>query len=395
MAGARWIPTSEDELRDAVAGRVPVENHYLDFKAMIATGDKANLGLAIDLASFAIDSGTILVGVDEGTDPPALAPVPLAGLKERVDQIGRSRVDPPLLVTCIEIPASGRPGEGYLVVSVPSSPMAPHMVDSVYRGRGDTTNIRLGDADVRRIRDQRRQGEFDIRAVLRSEVERDPIDGDERQNGHLFIVAEPVFADAEMLVPVAGEKASEWLNATFKNSAPRLTSDWAPDISSVARVVRGSRGWSMRSWSGERSKAASDREDGTIELEVLENGGLRLYSARATDLMGAMPVVVDVLVYGLAWRVVDWTRTVADQAGFVGNWRFGIALTGINGARSHAVANRAFHSAARQFEGDEYEAWTEATYAELAGDPDAVVERLVGRLNRALSDGTVPLPKRA
>lgn len=395
MPGDRWIPKSEDELRDAVAGRVLVENHYVDFKAMVEAGDKANLGLAIDLASFATDSGTILIGVDESTDPPALSPISLAGLKERVDQIGRSRVDPPLLVACSEIPAAGRPSDGYLIISVPASPTAPHMVDSVYRGRGDTTNIRLGDADVRRIRDQRRQGEFDIRAILRAEVERDPIEGDGRQNGHLFIVAEPVFADAEMLVPVAGEKWSEWLYATFKNSAPRLTADWGPDISSIARVTRGQRGWTMRSWAGERSNAAAGGEGYAIELEVLENGGLRLYSARGTDVMGAMPVIVDVLVFGFAWRVVDWARTVAEQAGFVGNWRFGIALTRIDGTRSASVAHRGFQSTARPFEGDGYEAWTEATFAELTGDPDTVVERLVGRLNRALSDGTVPLPKRA
>lgn len=109
------------------------------------------------------------------------------------------------------------------------------MIDSVYRGRGDTTNTRLSDAEVRRTRDQRRQGEFDIRAILRAEVERDPINGEARQNGHLFVVAEPVFADAEMLLPVAGEKWREWLPATFRNGAPRLTAEWAPDISSAGR----------------------------------------------------------------------------------------------------------------------------------------------------------------
>jgi hypothetical protein len=52
MPGERWIPTTENELWTALSGRVLVEGHFVDFKAMIAAGDKANLGLAIDLASF-------------------------------------------------------------------------------------------------------------------------------------------------------------------------------------------------------------------------------------------------------------------------------------------------------------------------------------------------------
>lgn len=396
MAGERWIPTTEDELRTALAGRVLEEGHYVDFKALIPTGDKGNLGLAIDLASFAVDSGIIIVGVDEKTDPPVLAPIVLAGLKERVDQVGRSRVDPPLLVACKEIPAAGRVGEGYLVVAVPASPVAPHMVDNVYRGRGDTTNIRLSDAEVRRIREQRRQGEFDIRAILRNEIDRDPITGEGRQNGHLFVVAGPVFADPEMLLPVVGDKWREFIHGTFRNGQPSLSEGFAPDISSGARVVRVPLGWALRSWSGERANAANDREDGTIELEVNENGGLRLYCARATDVLaGHGSVFVDPLIFGLVWRVVDWARSIAVKTGFVGNWRFAVGLTGVEGARSGVIATRGFRGEGTPYEADEYVEWTEATFAELENDPDRVVERLVGRLNRALTDGSVPLPTRA
>jgi hypothetical protein len=396
MPDDRWIPKSEDELRDAVSGRVLVENHYLDFKATIGTGDKANLSLAIDLASFATDSGAIVVGVDEGTDPPTLSPIPLAGLKERVDQIGRSRVDPPLLVTCEEIPAAGRRGEGYLVISIPASPMAPHMVDSIYRGRGDTTNIRLGDADVRRIRDQRRQAEFDIRAILRAEIDRDPIDGKGRKNGHLFVVAEPVFADAEMLLPVVGDDWRNWLHTAFRNNPPRLTEVWVPDISSALQVVRTPLGWAMRSWEGDRVAALLKPEGAALELQVNENGGLRLFSGRATEVFrdDGVVSVFENLVFGFVWRGTDWARIIAEQTGFVGNWRFGVALTRIAGARTSAISLGAFRATPMPFEDDGYEAWTEATYAELVNDPDRVVESLVGRLNRALSQPPMTLPKR-
>lgn len=397
MAGERWIPTTEDELRTALASRVLVEGHHGDFKTMIAVGDKSNANLAIDLASFAVDGGVVVVGVDEATDPPTPTPIALAGLKERIDQVGRSRVDPPLLVTCDEIPAAGHAGKGYLVISVPASPMAPHMVDNIYRGRGDTTNIRLSDAEVRRIRGQRRQGEFDILAILQAEVGRDPVAGEGRQNGHLFVVAEPVFSESEMLLPVAGDNWRVWLHGRFLDDAPRLTAQWAPDISSAARVARTPLGWALRSWDGERAAAAHQDESEVLELQVNENGGLRLFCARATDVFGrdGVVVILDSLVFGFVWRVTDWARAVAEQTGFVGNWRFGIALTRIAGARSPLITRAVFRARDASYEDDEYNAWTEATYAELAGDLVPIVERLVGRLNRALSNTSEPLPTRA
>jgi hypothetical protein len=397
MAGDLWIPTTEDELRSALAGRVLIEGHHVDFKAMIGAGDKSNANLAIDLASFAVDSGVVVVGVDESSDPATSAPIALSGLKERVDQVGRSRVDPPLIVTCSEIPAAGKPGKGYLVISVPASPMAPHMVDGIYRGRGDTTNIRLSDAEVRRIRDQRRQGEFDIRAILQAEVQRDPISGEGRKNGHLFVVAEPVFAEAEMLLPIVHDKWRQWLPTTFRNNPPRLTYEWNPDISSALQVVRTPLGWAMRSWEGDRGAAVQKPEGAALELQVNENGGLRLFSGRATEVFrdDGVVSVFESLVFGFVWRMTDWARTVADQTGFVGNWRFGVALTRIAGARTSAIAPGAFRSNSMPFEDDRYEAWTEATYAELVNDPDHVVENLVGRLNRALSQPPIPLPKHA
>jgi uridine phosphorylase len=54
--------------------------------------------LAKDVASFSLDGGTILIGVDEATSPPSLTPVVLNGLPERVEQIAAMRVDEPVLV---------------------------------------------------------------------------------------------------------------------------------------------------------------------------------------------------------------------------------------------------------------------------------------------------------
>ena len=66
---------------------------------------------------------------------------------------------------------------GGLLVHVPSSAEAPHMVDYVYYGRGDRANVRLGDEQVRAIIESRRRGRLDVAAELLRMVDDDPIPG--------------------------------------------------------------------------------------------------------------------------------------------------------------------------------------------------------------------------
>jgi hypothetical protein len=146
----RVYPQSESELRDALAAGRLREGDRLDFKRQIEAGDRGNRNLAVDLASLAVDGGTILVGVTDAR-PPALSPFELRGLGERVAQVARQRCDPPLTVRIREIAAESDPRKGYLVIEVPLSAEAPHAVGGVFRGRHGTTNITLSAAEVRRL----------------------------------------------------------------------------------------------------------------------------------------------------------------------------------------------------------------------------------------------------
>ncbi|GHC37769.1 hypothetical protein GCM10010308_65480 [Streptomyces vinaceusdrappus] len=74
----RWMPKTEVDLQDAVDGGLFEESHHLDLKkAPNSKGD--NKELARDLSSFAVDGGTLIIGVQEnkesrtfGLAPPAL-----------------------------------------------------------------------------------------------------------------------------------------------------------------------------------------------------------------------------------------------------------------------------------------------------------------------------------
>ena len=144
-AAPRLLLATESDLQAAVDEGLLVESHYLDLKRELSAGSGKNLEHARALAAFAVDGGTIIIGVQEDRQARRLQLVPqvLSGLRERVEQIARFTPDPPVPVRTQEIPTANDPSQGYLIVHVPASPLAPHMVDGRYLGRGDATNQRL------------------------------------------------------------------------------------------------------------------------------------------------------------------------------------------------------------------------------------------------------------
>src|SRR4051794_23218332 len=78
----------------AEAGEI-AESPYLDVKREL---DSANRESAKDLASFAIDGGALLIGLDEDKENRRFTPPPvvLDALAEKLEQIAQNRIDPPL-----------------------------------------------------------------------------------------------------------------------------------------------------------------------------------------------------------------------------------------------------------------------------------------------------------
>ncbi len=199
----RWPWTRESELEFAATEGLLAETHYLDLKREVPPGRSHNRELARDLCQFTIDGGTLVIGVEEHAEgPPTLEPVELTGLAERVEQVARSIPDPPVLVTFTTITSERDPAHGYLVVHVPVSGLAPHMVDGVYYGRSDKTKLRLSDAEVMRAHQARTVTEERVVAVLDAYVARDPVPASQRRQAHAFVVAVPVSPHRDMAVPL-------------------------------------------------------------------------------------------------------------------------------------------------------------------------------------------------
>jgi hypothetical protein len=384
-----WTPSHEAQLREAVQQGVIREDHHHDFKAMLAQGPAGNRDLAIDMASFAVDGGLLLIGVENGP-PPYLAPVPLAGLLERIDQVAGSRIDPPLRVTARPIHSEADPDQGYMLVSVPASPAAPHQVDSVYRGRSDTTNVKLSDGELRRIRDERRRAEADAYDLLAAAIERDPEMGLDSGHAHLFVVVQPTYANPEMLLHALGDSPPQALWNMVRNS-PILTQDYSPDFRQVHTAQRRADGWAVVHASTTDPQSGVSRDD-ALDIYFREDGGLRVFCGRAGDIVPAWQtrVVMPSIIGGLVWRTLDLARSIAGLTGYVGNWQVAVGITRLRGAvglQDGALLQTPYSE-------DDYRSAFAITTADLEAGPDAIVDRLLGRLGRALAGDNIQFPHR-
>lgn len=401
----RWTPHTEADLDDAIRQGLLEETHHLELKREIATGRNANKELARDLASFAVDGGTYIIGIEEDKqhNTMRLSPLPLSGLAERIEQVARMIPDPPLAVLCRSITSTQDPSRGYLMVHVPPSGTAPHMVEHKYLGRGDKTKQYLSDPEVRRLHELRRHTEHDGLARLQHQFDRDPVPADVRKQAHLFLLAEPVAGrPGVQLDLVHGPDRRNRLNELVRHTAsPEITKvlqtvhvgGFSPALSYASDFALRSTGVALTSrLTSDRTPAATggDFDEDIVEIEVDEDGGLRIFmgrlsdsrSDRFADTAGGRQQIFPSAVITYTRQFIALTRAAAEHAGYLGTWILAAGATGIQGLPVHDYVLQGDPSP--HYDAADYRRATTASYAELLHQPGTAAERLVGRLLRAL-----------
>ncbi|MBC2902106.1 RNA-binding domain-containing protein [Streptomyces cupreus] len=398
----RWIPKTEADLQAAVDGGLFEESHHLDLKkAPNSKGD--NKELARDLASFAVDGGTLIIGVQENKESRTfeLAPQPLNGLPEKVESVARTIPDPPLTVITEEISSAADDGTGYLIVHIPASPVAPHMVDNRYFGRGDKTKYQMGDAEVVALHTRRRNTEADTLALLRKEMDEDPL-RDVGAQSHLFLVAQPTAGRRDMCLPITG--AQDWnlrlhtlitrVQENQKLRAALSDQGFSPDLSHAHQGRRRARGVALSSSSlkSDRTYAAEGNwgDEHVIEVQLFEDGGLRLFMTRLSDSLhdrytpeeDAEQVLFDAGAVILTRHMLELIRLVSEDVGYHGNWAVAVGASRLRGRRRYA--GQSHFPSNHRYSADTYEESTGATLAELREAPGTVTRRLLGPLLRSL-----------
>lgn len=394
---------TEADLLAAAVSQEAEEGDHLELKRQLPPGEAGAREIGKDLAALALGGGVILVGVDEGP-PPTLTPIPLVGQRERVENIARG-VDPP--VPCqVAVIRKDPPVTGYLVITVPISDDAPHAHQGRFYGRFGSISAPLKHQEVRRyFQDPARRttgqgtttqaGHPPIDQLLTEWVQADPTPEDQRRQAHIFVVARPRQAPPQMLQDAVGTDWETWTRHNVVDGRDQLTHDWSPDVGSLSRWWRVPGGWRGSSDHGPWPSESSARETHWIEMELREDGTVRLFNGRGSDLYrDGVRVIFELIIGGTVRRALEAAIRVSDATGHEGTWDAGVVLTNLAGAVSY------FRMANWWVDAEDLPPYPEATYrrswtgstSELRGDPDAVVDRLVGSLNRTLNDGRFQLP---
>lgn len=384
----RWTPGSLAAVRAAIEDGTLTERHWIDVKREVGAGDGARKETARDLASFANHGGALLVGVEEdkATGQLSVAEQDLAGLGERVEQIARSRVDPPLYLVTTPLPGAD-PARGVLLVEIPPSGAALHQVDGRYWDRGDKTKHLMSDSRVAQLHELRARRRLDTVDLIDAEVARDPVPRIERRNSHLYVVAVPVAARPDLLT---GFFADVQVLRDLVLSVPADLPSGNP-----ARGLWGggwwvqprSAGYGFGSVQMPGREFLPDRETpehALLDVELADDGRLSLVfgggsrEVPAADGTGEHVVDVGVLV-ALVRHAVALAARVGHCAGYLGRWQLAVGVTELRGTRpASALSN----GVGAYFDTETYVQGADAVTAELLERPGTVTGRLVARLLR-------------
>jgi hypothetical protein len=268
-----WIPKNENDIVSAVTNRSLEETVTFDAKKEIPA---KNIETAKDVSALAnTGGGVLLYGVDEDTNgrPTVLSPLLLEGQRERIDQIIRTSVDevPGFKISVIE--TENDDSRGYLIVVVPPSDRAPHMVvvkdERRFYGRGETGNYVLSQSEVARLYERRRGVALNILPVLEKAIEDAPL-ADNEEYAHLHLVARPVFVDEKLFARAlsVGQSEKELLHVLVQGvmDASIYNDQYSPDFQTSSGWTRRPEGYFARL---QYASGSDERPDAhTLQLQV-------------------------------------------------------------------------------------------------------------------------------
>ena len=398
----RSVPVLYNELAAEIdAGAYPSERSWIDFKRRLYPDDladkegraKVSLELAKDLASMAVLGGYLVYGVAEDKSKHLFTVDPMnlpTGLHETVDAVARARITPPLVVTPHLVPDSTDTTRGFMVIEVPASPDAPHMVDGVYWGRSETGKVRLTDADVERVILARSRRTAYLRDAMDATAEADPAPSS--HYCHLYFTAVPATGWPDMFADYARDRQSrrrlsqlctDLVNEIAKVNAGQqrpavafsgMLNDW--------RSQRVAAGW-LGNWSG------SSKEDSGRAFGVDDDGPIRYINLGVSSgdaYSSGVRLVRELNALFETWDMTRFVATVSDEVGYRGSWLFGIEFDHLGGLSSQvndpysgfiAGTNMTWETAG-------YSRVTKATALEVREKPKRIADRLFRRLMRGL-----------
>lgn len=334
--------------------------------------------------------GVLIYGVheDEHGRPTDLTPLPLSNLPERIEQIAQSGIHEPPTISIKTLVKDQEANTGYLIVEVPKSPRAPHMVqlkgDYRFYGRGATGNRILTEDEVARLYRQRADWQHDAHQLLEDAIEASPFKpGD--WPGLLFLIASPIGADRDVLRRTHG--------STTQRQEPHplelilnlhSNDDWDGPKTGYPEVRRHGQYWKIDL--GRASDQPKPEE--SYAIKVFDDGRVTLFFGLNISMSQDLGSILFIdYIAATAERFLRLAKILYQQAGFNGAVDTAIALTGIEGAIANIHASPDFAHARRAYPDKEYRRTHRFLVMEMAEDSHKAAHDLLDNFCRALLGG--------
>ena len=401
-----WIPKNEEEIKQVVASGQLQESAIFDGKRQIPK----SLDLAIDIAAMATDGGVLVIGIGEDEDKrlTQLCPIPLAGAPEQVSQIIHTNIDEPPHVEVKPIQCAEDKSQGYLVVVVPQSSRAPHMVvtrgHNRFYGRTPAGNQRLTQGQVDLLYERRRRWQVDQSAVLQREIDRSPVPP-RPELGYLHLVVWPTASDDRMIERMIPQLDPDGIHdiaalnglvqrasaPEFLPRAPRTR----PEFAQYGEWIRQPNGYRFAVYRSQRDEFYRETPDYVMEMQIDYDGTGHFFSGAAAAKTGEdrqTKAVHDGLVAVNAARFLALMAALYEASGYWGSVEVGLAVTGIKGAISGQLVGSLGEKRAEPYPDDDYRETRRFSRLELSDNTLNCAQHLTRRLFATTGQGRVPDP---
>jgi len=387
-----WLPKTEAEIVNVINSGILEESDSFDAKEELSK----NQEIAKDVAAMANNGGVIIYGMgeDERGRVTRLTPILLQGLAERVDAIVRSSIAEPPIIHTTTIPTEADPTIGYLVVFVPPSERAPHMVvvkgDHRYYGRTATGNYPLPEGEVSRLYARRQQLEVNRERLIELEINSSPLEPNENF-AYLFLYARPVFAQEGFFGNLIDDEAEFQKilgNLVIEASKGEVfPQSFQPDFNPPPTWKHRTEG--LCGAMGYPSADASDAPKRTLNLQIDFDGTAHHFCGRAGDRYSPEEFsVFPEIVAGLTVRFLNFIGKLYEKTAYIGMVDIGLALTGLKGTLPY-TNNLRLHYVRVPYDRSEYKKSGRFSAVQLLEDPISPSKYLVMPFVKAISQGWI------
>lgn len=387
-----WIPKNEQEIVDAVTSGLLEESPIFDVKRELPA---KNAEIAKDIAAMANDGGVLIYGIDEDPQgrPTILSPIQLAGQRERISSIAQMAIAESPEISIAAIPTAADVSRGYIVVLVPPSERAPHMVvvkgENRYHGRAATGNFPLSEGEVARLYERRRRWEVDREALLSDEIQRAPLPP-RPGFAYLHAFARPVARNDELLGRAAREDQSvpAMLNdlISLVSSPTLFARNYSPDFDRPTRWIHrphGFLGW----LAAPNGPDDADAPANTLTIQADFDGTGHLFCGRAAQQHQGY-LFFPPVVAGNTVRFIALLGELYRRAGYVGMVDVAVAITGLKGSVPYTGKMPVRHTWV-PYDLDEYRRTARISALLFKDDPIGVGRTLLMPILNAVSQGLI------